>query len=1278
MVCDVRRRMAIFAVCVVMSGCSDRRTGESSTSSVETAATAPPFAGKIVLEGGPAIDEGSWATLAVRTDRIPIPPPARFEWDFGDGAVEEGGAEMRHWYQQDGEHVVRARAKNAPALVAEASGVVHVRNVPPKIDLGGATDWVPNKELSIEAAIVDPGYDTFVAKIEWGDGSSESIDLHSKAFRASHTYATSGAFDVKVELRDDAGAATTASKHVDVFAHPMLFVRSDVPTWTAVGTKIEGRVSATDLDGSNVPVSLANAPSGMTLSSNGWLTWTPSAQDVGEKTFSVVANDGVTSKTTQLSIRVSGVTVEGSTKISAAQGGVIEVTNAASPLRGARLEVPAGALAADTTLAIGSVTTPLASGALASVELMPSGTVFRAPVKLTLPYDRSKLGELSEDAIEIATYEMRPLHVRGPVRLPLESAVDKASQRVSAAITHFSPYEVISNTGVRRKIRTNNGKGVFTIEWDAGGPDAAPRDKNYTPEPGAPYATDGIPKFIQDVARYLEYAAVFFRPTYSVDGADTPGYRVLVQVPDRAERFVIGQAFVQEPLIVLSPDMRSYDFVQAVTAHELFHHCEFATFGDTPAERVRPFAALDAKLPGFYGLLDASANTMAIEAMFGAATRAVLTTEDYLYETRISGRDRKGYDAFAPFLYMRGHQGADVMLHMWGTQKRDVATSNLEDASAEDYVHRVLPSLARDKPRLWHDFAFAFQYSRDPNWIPFIRKDKILRSGSLLTYVKSRAFITSANDLTGHEREKPAAQTDTPPAELESLPTLVKKPVLRAGRIASFALRPQCNVYHPSADCKARMELSTADQQLVLRPTMTDKITGAVYRMSVFPNDPDNGIPIFVRHFTKSDGDVKISLSSLGNYDEIVVTFAADPTAGRDDSVSLQAFFSSAAACEVSLTKSFGCVKKLNGDVACWGSNFYGQMGRGFVQESTYHDPYAAAPLALVPDVANVRSLSHSPNGYSMCAVQSDGVTKCWGLNRNAQLLNGSTEFYQPSPVAASDAYSRVSISDETGCGVTPAGRILCAGVYSGRVWGALGRPYPLVDDPAIPGEVLGITTAVDVMSAGTYSCAVVGTDSVTCWGSCGGWGTTDINPDGTCTFQPTPVPMRLSPGGGERINARVQLAMSDRDSTCALKTDGTVWCAGRNSQPRPNEFEGAGWLGTGSTKEFVSTPEQVLGLPKAVSIGASATHRCVVGVDGSVWCWRSYRPPYVAVQIPIPGEAVQISLGAIEANATGNGACVVTRDNKVMCFGFPAFSYPGDPLPPYFTAPYVKLDCAK
>ncbi len=63
---------------------------------------------------------------------------------------------------------------------------------------------------------------------------------------------------------------------------------------------------------------------------------------------------------------------------------------------------------------------------------------------------------------------------------------------------------------------------------------------------------------------------------------------------------------------------------------------------------------------------------------------------------------------------------------------------------------------------------------------------------------------------------------------------------------------------------------------------------------------------------------------------------------------------------------------------------------------------------------------------------------------------------------------------------------------------------------------------------------------------------------------------------------------------TVALKTDGTVWAWGNNSN---------GQLGDGTTTQRTK-PVEVSGLSTVIAIAAGDTHTVALKTDGTVWAW--------------------------------------------------------------------------
>ncbi|MFO0755349.1 MAG: hypothetical protein U0359_02590 [Byssovorax sp.] len=81
-----------------------------------------------------------------------------------------------------------------------------------------------------------------------------------------------------------------------------------------------------------------------------------------------------------------------------------------------------------------------------------------------------------------------------------------------------------------------------------------------------------------------------------------------------------------------------------------------------------------------------------------------------------------------------------------------------------------------------------------------------------------------------------------------------------------------------------------------------------------------------------------------------------------------------------------------NGLARCWGTNGNGQLGNSY---GSINVP------AGVTGLKNAAQISANANSNFTCALINDGTVKCWGLNGNGQLGDGTTTSApcpQPSP----------------------------------------------------------------------------------------------------------------------------------------------------------------------------------------------------------------------------------------------------------------------------------------
>jgi alpha-tubulin suppressor-like RCC1 family protein len=307
------------------------------------------------------------------------------------------------------------------------------------------------------------------------------------------------------------------------------------------------------------------------------------------------------------------------------------------------------------------------------------------------------------------------------------------------------------------------------------------------------------------------------------------------------------------------------------------------------------------------------------------------------------------------------------------------------------------------------------------------------------------------------------------------------------------------------------------------------------------------------------------------------------------------------------------CGRTRDGAVWCWGGNDAGQLGDGTLQDSD-------TPVQVVLLGHDVASLSVARDHG--CAHKTDGTLWCWGKNDHGQLGDG-TILSRSAPVevaAMSNDVARVAggVRSQSTCAISNSGALWC---WGGNSHGQLGdgtttdrrAPVPVSTD----ASGASFTTMTDVCSGQRHTCARRVDGTLWCWGD----DTHNQIGDGnssTTRVRTRPVPVAFA---GQA--AAGGLACGDHH-TCALRTDGTLWCWGRNQD---------GQLGSGA---YTPAPEpvQVSALADSVaSVICGSERTCARTHDDSLWCWgkdeqdllfagtRSATP--VAVQVFCNGDGV-------------------------------------------------------
>jgi alpha-tubulin suppressor-like RCC1 family protein len=268
---------------------------------------------------------------------------------------------------------------------------------------------------------------------------------------------------------------------------------------------------------------------------------------------------------------------------------------------------------------------------------------------------------------------------------------------------------------------------------------------------------------------------------------------------------------------------------------------------------------------------------------------------------------------------------------------------------------------------------------------------------------------------------------------------------------------------------------------------------------------------------------------------------------------------------------------KSDGTVWAWGSNSNGQLGDG-----TTTDSVAPVQVSGLSDVTAIAAGS----AYTV-ALKSDGTVWAWGSNSNGQLGDGTT----------TDSVAPVQVSDLADVTAIAAGEFHTVALKGDRTvwtWGAndsgqLGHGG--TTQKIKPAQVANLADVTAIAAGSAHTVVLRKDGKVRAWGdnSSGqlGIGNTDEK--------------KTSPVDVKKLSDVIAIAAGGFH-TVALKSDGTVWAWGNNSN---------GQLGDGTTTDM-NLPVEINDFASAIAITAGYQHTASIvaaivnvgTIDETFWAW--------------------------------------------------------------------------
>jgi len=258
-----------------------------------------------------------------------------------------------------------------------------------------------------------------------------------------------------------------------------------------------------------------------------------------------------------------------------------------------------------------------------------------------------------------------------------------------------------------------------------------------------------------------------------------------------------------------------------------------------------------------------------------------------------------------------------------------------------------------------------------------------------------------------------------------------------------------------------------------------------------------------------------------------------------------------------------------DGTVWAWGSNPYGQLGRGDTTDS--RTPVHVVGLSDVTSIAAGRD--HS------LALRPNGTVWAWGSNWTGQLGDGTTTARStPVQVPGLSDVSAIAAGTNHSLALRADGTVWAWG--ENILHGQLGDGT--TTDRFTPVQVLVVGDATAIAAGANHSLALRGDGTVLAWGD-NGYGQLG---DGTTTERLTAVQV-LGLGGVSSVAA-------GRHHSLALRGDGTVFAWGHNAYGQVGD-------GTGTDR---LTPVQIAGLSSVAGVSSAGFHSLALGADGVVRAW--------------------------------------------------------------------------
>ena len=185
------------------------------------------------------------------------------------------------------------------------------------------------------------------------------------------------------------------------------------------------------------------------------------------------------------------------------------------------------------------------------------------------------------------------------------------------------------------------------------------------------------------------------------------------------------------------------------------------------------------------------------------------------------------------------------------------------------------------------------------------------------------------------------------------------------------------------------------------------------------------------------------------------------------------------------LFRSHACARLADGTARCWGLNTNGQVGNG-----TMVSPAGPVGVVTAVGVPLTGVLSVVAGSAHTCAALTNGAVRCWGLNNSGQLGDGlvTNRSLASATVVGVATATQITAGSGHTCARLADGTARCWGLNtSGQVGNGTVAPAttPAISSPATVLSAAGVplTGVVQIAAGGNNSCATLTSGIIRCWG---------------------------------------------------------------------------------------------------------------------------------------------------------------------------------------------------